>query len=373
LNESKGTRYQRLRRRAQLVSVATGASLLLIVAMTPSARALATFAETSSLGFPVVLQPAIALAIFVGALVLAAELVALPMALYAAEQAGKRPSQSRPSASAVLASQARDAVGVIVMALAAAAAVRVSIFLAGPWWWAVASLCLAGTTLAALKLVSAGLRGSGASLPLARPALSAALADLTARTCGRPVAVRVWASSETAGATATVTGVGNGGQVFLSTDMIRDWADDEIVVVVAHELSHHAHHDLAQKVALDAAVWGVTLWASGAIVAQWGSRFGLAGITDLAALPLLAVLTGAGWGLVRPLRLAQSRTHERRADRFALEHTGNAEALGRALRRLGAEHLAEERPSRLTHWFFHRHPTLEERLAMAQRVTARRR
>jgi len=35
----------------------------------------------------------------------------------------------------------------------------------------------------------------------------------------------------------------------------------------------------------------------------------------------------------------------------------------RALRRLGEAHLAEERPSRFARWFFHRHPTIEERLA----------
>jgi STE24 endopeptidase len=90
-------------------------------------------------------------------------------------------------------------------------------------------------------------------------------------------------------------------------------------------------------------------------------------VADLRALPLLAVVAGAMWGLLRPIRLAQSRAHERRADRFALELTGDSEAFARAVRRLGEAHLAEERPSRLTRWFFHRHPTIEERLGVSAR------
>jgi hypothetical protein len=33
---------------------------------------------------------------------------------------------------------------------------------------------------------------------------------------------------------------------------------------------------------------------------------------------------------------------------------------------MAAHHLAEERPSALTRWFFHRHPTVEERINQAR-------
>jgi STE24 endopeptidase len=197
----------------------------------------------------------------------------------------------------------------------------------------------------------------------------APLTDLAERACGRPVAVREWTPSSGMGAAAVVTGVGWVGKVLLSAEMVRDWAEDEIAVVVAHELSHHAHHDLARKIGMDAALWCVTLGLADRVVSLWGPAVHVQSVTDLAALPLLALVAGAIWCLLRPLRLAQSRAHERRADQFALALTGNPEAFARALRRLGEAHLAEERPSRLTRWFFHRHPTIEERLA----VSARRR
>ena len=54
------------------------------------------------------------------------------------------------------------------------------------------------------------------------------------------------------------------------------------------------------------------------------------------------------------------------ADAFALELTGRADAFQAAIRRLAAQHLAEERPSRLTRWLFHRHPSAAERLRLAE-------
>ena len=66
-----------------------------------------------------------------------------------------------------------------------------------------------------------------------------------------------------------------------------------------------------------------------------------------------------------PLRHAHSRILVRRADEFALALTGGADAFTSAIRRLGARHLSEDRPSFLTRWLFHRHPTPEQRLALA--------
>jgi STE24 endopeptidase len=71
------------------------------------------------------------------------------------------------------------------------------------------------------------------------------------------------------------------------------------------------------------------------------------------------------WLLFAPVRFAQARRQERRADVFALAMTDGAEAFSSAIRRLGARHLAEERPSRVTRWLSHRHPTVAERLALA--------
>ncbi len=87
----------------------------------------------------------------------------------------------------------------------------------------------------------------------------------------------------------------------------------------------------------------------------------------MAALPLLLLTAGAVSLALLPFFNAFSRAHERRADRYALEMTGNVTAFVTAMRRLAAQNLAEESPSRLVEVLFHTHPPTAARVAAAQK------
>ena len=63
---------------------------------------------------------------------------------------------------------------------------------------------------------------------------------------------------------------------------------------------------------------------------------------------------------------ARDRAHERRADRFALHITRNPAAFISAMRRLAAQNLAEEQPSKIVQWLFYSHPPIRDRIAAAQ-------
>ena len=71
-----------------------------------------------------------------------------------------------------------------------------------------------------------------------------------------------------------------------------------------------------------------------------------------------------------PVAHAMSRAFERSADRFALDLTGNPGAFISAMRRLGAQNLAEETPSQVVQWLFYSHPPLRERIAAAEAFKA---
>jgi STE24 endopeptidase len=156
-----------------------------------------------------------------------------------------------------------------------------------------------------------------------------------------------WRAADAGRTTALVTGIGRRRRIFISADVVRDWSDTEIAVVVAHELAHHAYHDLLRTLAVDAAVLSFGLGAAAAVLA-WLPGAGRPG--DPAMLPLIALVAGLVWLAATPLRHAQSRRHERRADLFALVVTGGTDAFSSAIRRLGARHLSEERPSTVTRW-----------------------
>jgi STE24 endopeptidase len=71
---------------------------------------------------------------------------------------------------------------------------------------------------------------------------------------------------------------------------------------------------------------------------------GLRGREDAAGLPLIVAAAAAVSLVLMPIGLALSRRHERRADRFALDLTGNPAAFLTAMRRLGAQNMAESTP-----------------------------
>jgi STE24 endopeptidase len=270
---------------------------------------------------------------------------------------------------ALLANQLRDAGIGIVMAVGGASVVWWSLTQIGAWWWLAVGVLGAPVLLAMTALAGLSVRVAPGSRPLARQALAERLSHLAEQACGRRVPVLEWHDPATV-PTALVTGVGRSGAILLSREMAADWTDDEIAVVVAHELSHHARHDLWRKAALDAGVLLVALWVADRVVAMAGPAMHVPSLSSLTALPVVALSGWVMWWVLRPVRLAQSRAHERIADRFAIRLTGNPEAFRTAVRRLATRHLAEERPSTLTRWFFHGHPTPEERIDASLNASA---
>ena len=138
----------------------------------------------------------------------------------------------------------------ITLGIAAALLVTVTWRQAGePWWLVTAIACylahLAWTVSAPLLLAAfGGLRA------VRRPSLAARLDALVQR-CGVHVAVREWrGGDETTQAHAALAGLGRTRQILLSDTLVDTLRDEEIEVVVAHEIGHHVHGD----------VWRAAAW-----------------------------------------------------------------------------------------------------------------
>ena len=102
------------------------------------------------------------------------------------------------------------------------------------------------------------------------------------------------------------------------------------------------------------------------LLRMFAGAVGLHGVDDVAGLPLLLLAAGAVSMIMVPVAHAMSRAFERSADRFALDLTRNPAAFVSAMRRLAAQNLAEEHPSRIVQWLFYSHPPIHERIAAAQ-------
>ena len=134
-------------------------------------------------------------------------------------------------------------------------------------------------------------------------------------------------------------------RILLSDTLLANYSDDEIEVVIAHELGHHVHrHVLKASVVETMLLLAGFRLAAAALDASWRG-LGLASPADPAGMPLVVLSVGGVLVAATPLVNAWSRAHERRADRFALETASEPAAFIQAVRRMSAQNLAEDRPS----------------------------
>ena len=257
------------------------------------------------------------------------------------------------------------------LALAVAIPLAEFVYRAMRWpsvWWLIAAVGCA----AAMALVTAAgpvlllplLQGSR---PLEREVLRHRLEGLSKR-AGVPVlSVHEFPLGERSRrASAALVGAGTTRRILLSDTLLANYSDDEIEVVLAHEMGHHVHRHLlkASVVEMLLLLAGFRV-AAAALESSW-RWLGLTSPTDPAGMPLVVLSVGSVLVAATPLVNAWSRAHERRADRFALETASEPAAFIQAVRRMSAQNLAEDRPSSAAFLFFHTHPTAEDRIASAR-------
>lgn len=237
---------------------------------------------------------------------------------------------------------------------------------AGWWWWATGAVVVLGAGLSALFPVAI-LPLFYKLQPLDNEALRQKLVTLADRVGAKVLGVyRIELSEKTKKANAAFAGVGATKRILLGDTLLNEFADDEIEVVMAHEMAHYRHGDIGKMIAWSAATTGAGFW-----VCDWGLRLGLerlgfADRSDLGAFPLLALCL-FGFGLVvTPLHNAFSRWRERLADRTALDLTGNPAAFIRAMNKLAAQNLADVAPHPVIEFLLHSHPSLQSRINFAK-------
>lgn len=359
MNEDKSTRYRRLQRRASLGSAASAATVLLLVLVSGGSAAFRDALGGSSW---------LALLPFTVVLAVVLEVSQAPFAYYKGVTLERRYGLSAQTAAQWTVDHVRAAQLGLVLALIAASVLWVSMRLVPGAWW----LAAAGAAVLLLALVA---RAAPVVLlplfydfaPLDRPALVARIQALAARAGVPVIGVYTWRMADkTRKAHAALAGLGATRRILLSDTLLAEHTDDEIEVVLAHELAHHVHRDLGSSLAMEGLLLVAGFYAADRVLERATGAFGLTGKTDIAALPVLVLSAAAVMVLLRPLTNAVSRAHERRADRYAIEATGNATAFISAMKRLGAQNLAEEQPPRLVELLFYAHPPMAARIAAAR-------
>lgn len=363
-----------MKRRTALLGAAWRAVLMALLLGTGAAVVLRDGAQAVALSVAPAVAPSATAAVYAGLLLLLHEIGALPLSWFGGFLGEQRYGLSEQALLDWMKDQIKSLLVMAVLGMCAAMLLYAVIRLFPEWWWAPAGLLFALLT-AALAFV-----GPVLLLPLfysvrrlEHESLTRRLLELAERTGTHITGVYEWSLSlKTRKANAALAGLGGTRRILVSDTMLASYSDDEVEVVLAHELGHHVHGDMWKGLVSQSAVlvvgFGVAAWAVG----RAGPPLGLMAASDVAGLPLILLVSGAVHAVARPAQLALSRMSERRADFFALRATGNPGAFISAMRRLAAQNLAEPQPSMLVQWLFYSHPPIEDRIAAARsfQVTA---
>ena len=366
-NEDKATRYHRLQRRASLLATAAGAVLLLLMVVTGLSVAIRAVAERLAAG---VLPFTVIGYVFL--VFLLYEVIQTPFAYYQGVVLERRYGLSTETRQHWWMNHAKAA-GVGVIFAAVAAVLIVALVRWSPaWWWAAAAAAFVVILVGLAQLAPVVLLPLFYDvMPLNRPQLVERLVALAERSGARVIGVFEWRLSDrTRKANAALAGIGRTRRILLSDTLLAEHSDDEIEVILAHELAHHVHRDIWTGIALETVLIAAGFFVADKALSMFAHSFGLAGKGDVAALPILLLAAGAVSVLFLPLANGLSRAHERRADRYALRMTRNADAFVTAMKRLAVQNLAEEQPSRIVEWLLHSHPSTRSRIEAARRWAA---
>lgn len=367
MNEDKSARYHRLKRRASLCSLLLTAALMAWLAF--GGASLALRSRAAAWAGDAASSPA-TIALYVVLLALLQEAVSLPIAFYRSFVLERRYDLSHEPARTWFLDHVKAVVLGLVIGVAGAEIVYLTIRAWPDGWWIASSIALMAAVLLLTRITPTVLLPMFYRFtPLDREALGARLMDLSKRAGVRVLGVYEWGlGAKTRRANAALVGSGATRRILLSDTLLAEYSDDEIEVILAHELAHHVHHDIPKALALEFVLLIAGLGASAAALARTWHGIGLESPADVAGLPLLLLAVGGATLVATPLVNALSRLNERRADRYALKLTGLTDAFVTAMRRLGTQNLAEQRPSRMVLWLFHTHPPIEERIQAAKTV-----
>jgi STE24 endopeptidase len=365
VNEDKAARFHRLSRRAAWLSLALNAGVM--AALIPGGMSLVLRDAAVAIAGAGSSSP-LTVAVFTVLLVLLIETAVAPLDFYRTFVLERRYGLSSLPFRMWLIDRSKGLLLGLLLAIGAAVIVYAAMVRWPRGWWAASAIVFIAAMLIVARLMPVLLLPIFYRFkPVDREELRVRLAALSARAGVAVLGVYEWGLGEkTRRANAALVGTGRSRRILLSDTLLEAYSDDEIEVILAHELGHHAHRDIRNGLAIESTliVAGFAI-AAGALRTMW-PVLGLEGLADVAGLPMLVLVGGALSLLMRPALNALSRRNEHRADRFALRLTERPDAFESAMRRLAAHNLAEERPSAATLWLFHTHPSFEQRIRSAR-------
>jgi STE24 endopeptidase len=180
------------------------------------------------------------------------------------------------------------------------------------------------------------------------------------------------ASKQTKRMSANVSGLFGTLRVSLNDNLLKRGSPEEIQAVMGHEMGHYVLHHIPKAIifllVVITAVFAVLRFSLDRAIARFGPAWGIRDGTDIAALPLAALILSIIFFLLTPVLNTQTRVAEGEADMYGLNAARQPDGMAQA-----AIHLGEYRkmsPGPLEEILFYDHPSGRTRIFNAMRWKA---
>jgi len=358
--QEQARKYARQMRRLLLLELALGAVFLLTVLLSGLSSGLRNLLE-----FP---QSA-RVALYFLILMISYGIISGPLNVYHSFVLPHRYGLSHQSWSSWLADEAKEVI--LGLALGTGLVVVIYLFLQAfpQTWWLLAFAFVTLVTVIMTRLAPVMILPLFFKLePLKDSELRQRLLSLAER-CRTKVknVFQIDSGRKTSTGNAMLMGWGNTRRIAISDTLLQRYTPEEIEVIMAHELGHQRHRDIAKTIVTQSALMLLGFYLINLTLSWAVPILDFDGVADIAALPLLALVLAAFAIALAPLVNAYSRHLEETADNYALATTANPEAFATMLTKLTDQNLAEPEPSRLTELMFYDHPPYYKRLELARR------
>ena len=168
---------------------------------------------------------------------------------------------------------------------------------------------------------------------------------------------------------ANVGGFWGTERISLNDNLLKHCTPEEIITTMGHEMGHyvlnHVYKDIFFFALFFLGSFAFLNWSLHWSLARWGERWQIRGITDVAVLPLAALLLSVFFFLTTPIGNTWTRTQEYEADIFGLNAGRQPDGEAAVDLKLGDYRKLD--PSPLEEFVFYDHPSGRTRITAAMR------
>jgi len=180
------------------------------------------------------------------------------------------------------------------------------------------------------------------------------------------------ASRQSNRVSANVSGFANTMRISLNDNLLKRCTLPEIETTMGHEMGHyvlnHEYKGLVISGVLILIGFAFVNWGINFALARWGSAWDIRGITDLAVLPLAAVLLFFYLFITTPISNSITRTMEFEADMYGLNAAQQPDGEANVDMMLGEYRKLDPEP--IEEFAFYDHPSGRTRITAAMRWKA---